>query len=176
VTNVCGKSPIAAVVRALREAGLDCDPRDVADACWLWGVMTPDWAHQAPAPLRVGSFPDDLSLHHPAPQRPAAEATKPPVNHSPSVPPNGASTAATVTVSVYLGPKETTRAGLPVEIPAPSAVPEHSVVMKALRPLLERAPSHSRQAFDAEATARRRADERILEPVLAWIPTGGQSP
>jgi hypothetical protein len=41
------------------------------------------------------------------------------------------------------------------------------LVIKAIRPLLDRAPSRYRHMIDSEATARRRAEARILEPVLA---------
>jgi hypothetical protein len=60
--------------------------------------------------------------------------------------------------------------GVPLDIPAPAALPEPRALIKALRPLLARAPSRFRRAIDPDRTARRRAEERTLEPVLVPVP------
>jgi formylglycine-generating enzyme required for sulfatase activity len=166
VTGLRGNDAIAALVQALSEQGLDLQARDVADAYWLSRVMVRG-EQQALAPVSLLDPP-----HLPSVSPPPPAAAKSPeagiVRETPSVPVDRRAVPV-ATVSVHLAPKTEPIPGLPVEVPAPSGLPEQSVVMRALRPLLERAPSRHRQMFDAEATARRRAEERILEPVLAPV-------
>jgi WD40 repeat protein len=161
---------IADLLRALDLAGLDYTARDIAEAYWLslrmaTGAATeePSGARDVLPPLKKTQTGTEADERGSAVIPPVTPVTHPVVDRS-------------FAIQIARTGPDLPPSGPPLEIPAPSALPARSAVVRALRPLMARAPSRSRRTIDVEATARRRAEERILEPVFVpardrWLDT-----
>ena len=137
--------PIAALLGALSERGIDLAARDVLDAWWLSRVMAPE-VREAP---EVAEEPEEEEEED-EPEEETEDVEEPPASSAPSAAPQPA--------PVRLAPMPEV-ASVPVEIPSPSVLPERGAVLRSLRPLLRRLPSHRRKVVDAERTAQRCAEE-----------------
>ena len=148
---------VAGFVDLLTRSGLDVTPLEIAEALWLAGYAAPP-ARQAP-----GDRPP------PAPPGREPEAEPPDgAGDRESGTPRAPSDRRPVHLPAAPGPGWTslTGTGIPVPVPASTALPGSLALIRALRPLKLRAPDIRRRTLDEAATIDATARSGALMPVL----------
>ena len=148
---------VAGFVDLLTRLGLDVTPLEIAEALWLAGYAAPP-ARQAP-----GDRPP------PAPPGREPEAEPPDgAGDRESGTPRAPSDRRPVHLPAAPGPGWTslTGTGIPVPVPASTALPGSLALIRALRPLKLRAPDIRRRTLDEAATIDATARSGALMPVL----------
>jgi len=141
---------VAGFIDLLTDSGLDVTPLEVAEALWLARYASPP---PSAAGVPAGTPPESTIT-----PEPPADAGKAP--------------AAPARVPVYLpvgaGARQARLAGtgMPVPIPASTAMPGSLGLVRELRPLKLRVPDPRRRTLDVAATISATASSGILLPVL----------
>lgn len=157
--------PLEGLLRALERAGMEFGAEDVADAFWLRRYL-------APMPVFVQELPPpEITITKTPVTPPLPDSPLPPRNINPPTRSPVWVEQAVRSVAVHLetGDRNSNREEPQLNIPAPSALPNQRVVLRALQPLITHRPSQLRLEVDIDATARRRAEEGLLE--ITWVPS-----
>ncbi len=145
---------LPSLLRALGKVGFECIPGQLADALWIAGRLDPRLESASPSEPRISHGQEILES-----SEPEREAEPEPEENLLDVHLPGERTATAAELR-----------GRALRVPTFTALPGALDIARALRPLTRRLDSRFAKALDAEATARRIAEEAIWEPVLLPAP------
>ena len=146
---------IEQLIEALQQAGLDLTDEEIADALWL-------------AERKYQEQPPKTSQSDTPTASPELQQVIEEVEQEESLP---AEPAVPLFAADTLGQEETNgetadSTGLPLQVPAATALPNAIALSRALRPLLRRVASQTQYELDEEATVEQIAAQRIRLPVV----------
>ncbi|MDT0308307.1 SAV_2336 N-terminal domain-related protein [Streptomyces sp. DSM 44917] len=150
---------LAALIRALRGAGLDPDLGNLADALWLAQYSRPTGAPAEPGPRPLpGSGPDAVPGYQPGPGDPA----RPDVTEEPRGPsrPGRAPRRQDEVVGLHAETAEMPREALRVGVPEARSLPGLLELERALRPLQRYRPPAAPPARSGRSAPAPALDER----------------
>jgi formylglycine-generating enzyme required for sulfatase activity len=145
---------------ANQKCNFDLSPIELAEILWLAIQQSEITTPEADAELMVGTPLPTIIVEPKAIADPSTEMS--PANfRTPEVVADVVLDEPTIKAE-----EQETIGSLPVKVPEVAALRNRRQISKALRPLLRKVPSKSRQVIDEEATALRAAEEQIWLPVV----------